>query len=130
RLLGLETRPGEPAPLSDADFEIVSARTDRNQFIYFFHLWCSSCQVMGGLLNEVGPEYSEKADFYKLDVTKNPDTASKFRISGVPTVVAIRNGQEIDRQKGLIPIDELKSWIEETLEPENPSGTGDPGSEQ
>mgnify|MGYP001765734338 CR=1 FL=1 len=115
KLLGLEVKPGEPAPLSDSIFYNEIAGKELPCFVYFFSLWCSSCQVMGGLLNEIGPEYADKACFYKIDVSKNPEATARFEIKGVPTVIALKKGEPVDRHTGLVPIDEIRDWIEKNL---------------
>ena len=115
RLLGLETKPGEPAPLTDAQFEEEIGREGLPCIIYFFHLWCSSCQVMGGLLNEIGPEYADRARFFKLDVTKNPATPQALGVSGVPAVVVFKGGKPADNFKGLMPLDDLKAWLDKNI---------------
>ncbi|MBU8921355.1 MAG: thioredoxin [Bacteroidales bacterium] len=112
RLLGLETKPGEPAPLTDERFDEEIAESGLPCFVYCFSLWCSSCQVMGGLLNEVGPDYADQARFFKLDVTKNPATASRLGIKGVPAIFFFRDGKPVESHTGLIPLDPLKEWIE------------------
>jgi thioredoxin-like negative regulator of GroEL len=115
RLLGLEVRPGEPEKLTDMSFEGIVKESGLPCFVYFYHLWCSSCQVMGGLLNELGPEYKESARFYKIDITKDPHTAGKYRVNAVPAVLFFRDGRLTDALKGLTPLNELRDWIEGNL---------------
>lgn len=115
RLLGIETRPGEPEPLTDSGFDAAAAGSDLPVFVFFFSLWCSSCQVTGGLLNELGPEYASRARFYKIDATKNPAAAAKMNVRGVPAVIALSGGKVTGRSTGLIPLDQLRDWIEESL---------------
>jgi len=116
RLLGIETKPGEPEPLGDREFDAAVEASDLPVFVFFFSLWCSSCQVTAGLLNELGPRYRERARFYKVDATKNPASAGKMNVRGVPTVVALSGGGILGRNTGLVPIDELAGWIEESLD--------------
>ncbi len=115
RLLGIEVRPGEPEKLAGSSFEIVIAQSELPCFIYFYHLWCSSCQVMGGLLNEIGPEYIGKAKFYKIDIMKNPGAAEKFGVRAVPTVLAFRDGKASDSLNSLTPLNDLKEWVERNV---------------
>ncbi|MCK4538182.1 MAG: hypothetical protein KAV42_05230 [Candidatus Krumholzibacteria bacterium] len=127
RLLGLETKPGEPAPLTDDQFDEEMSNGELPCFVYCFSLWCSSCQVMGGLLNEVGPDYADQARFFKLDVTKNPVTASRLGIKGVPAIFSFRNGKPVESHVGLIPLDPLKEWIERNIAgKERPALQNDP----
>ena len=83
RLFGIEVRPGEPAALSDMESFNEVVKSGRPSLVYFYHLWCSSCQVMGGLLNEIGPGYVGRIDLYKLDIHKVPGAAAKLSITGV-----------------------------------------------
>lgn len=115
RLLGLEQRPGEPKPIDDESFDTVILENEKPAVVDFYSLWCSPCQVMSGLLNELGPGYMGKIDFFKLDVTKNPYAASRYNVSSVPTIIAFRNGKAINRIVGLMPIDELKAWLDTLL---------------
>ncbi|MBN1884265.1 MAG: hypothetical protein JW876_01915 [Candidatus Krumholzibacteriota bacterium] len=115
RLLGLETIPGEPAPLTDASYDALVPASDLPCFVYVFTLMCSGCQVMGGLLNEIGPDYVGRALFFKLDATKNPRTAAAHGVTGVPTVLCIRGGSVADRLVGLVPLDDLRGWIDRAL---------------
>jgi thioredoxin 1 len=118
RLLGLEQRPGEPKPLNDDRFEGAVLNNPLPCFIDFYNLWCSPCQVMGGLLNEVGPQFTGRADFYKVDVNKNPAIAAHFGVRSVPTIVVVRGGGEVGRHVGLMPLNPLKQWIEAHIQGE------------
>ncbi|MBN2185664.1 MAG: thiol reductase thioredoxin [Candidatus Krumholzibacteriota bacterium] len=112
RLFGIEVNPGEPVSLPDIASFNEAVNGEKPCLVYFFHLWCSSCQVMGGLLNEIGPEYLGRIDFYKVDIHKVPAAASEHKISGVPTQIIFSGGLPAARQTGLMPIDQLKEWIE------------------
>ena len=112
RLLGLEQRPGEPKPISDDTFEREVLGNPLPCFVDFYNLWCSPCQVMGGLLNEVGPNYIGKAAFFKIDVINNPGVAAQYQIRSVPTLVVFRNGAAVESHVGLLPLNPLKEWIE------------------
>ena len=123
RLLGLETKPGEPETLPDKIFDETIGEPDMPMFILFFNLWCSGCQVMHGLLNEVGPEYLGRARFYKMDVNKSPHAATVLGIRGVPVLAAFSPGGETDRMAGLVNITELRGWIESCLPGEETTAT-------
>lgn len=112
RILGIERKPGEPEPVGDGRFDEATAGDGRPVFVFFYSLWCAQCQVMHGLLNELGPVFADRARFYRMDVSKNPVTPGRFDIRGVPQVIVFRNGDPADRIVGLIPLDSLKEWIE------------------
>jgi len=115
RLLGLETKPGEPESLRDELFEDTVKDPDMPVFIFFFNLWCSGCQVMHGLLNEIGPEYIGRARFYKMDATQSPRTVSALGLKGVPVLASFRPGEKAEWMGGLMNITELREWIDSRL---------------
>jgi len=115
RLLGLETKPGEPETINKDRFERDVLQGDLPCIVEFYNLWCSSCQVMTGLLNEIGPQYLERARFYKVNAERSPSIPPRYGISGVPTVIMFKGGEPVDRLSGLVPIDDLKDWIDQHL---------------
>lgn len=115
RLLGIERRPGEPEPLGDERFDEAVSGDGLPVFVLFSSLWCPQCQVMHGLLNELGPLYAGRALFYRMDVSKSPNAPARLEVRGVPQVIAFRGGAQIARLTGLIPIDELREWIENRI---------------
>jgi thioredoxin len=116
RLLGLETKPGEPESIGDGRFEEEVVRSELPCVVEIYNLWCSSCQVMAGLLNEVGPDYMGKVRFFKVNADRSPSIPQRFQVSGVPTMLLIERGEVIDRLTGLVPLDELRDWIEWHIE--------------
>lgn len=116
RLLGLDTKPGEPESIGDDRFEEEVVRSDLPCVVEIYNLWCSSCQVMAGLLNEVGPDYVGKVKFFKVNADRSPFIPQRFQVSGVPTILLIERGEVIDRLTGLVPLDELRDWIEQHIE--------------
>ena len=123
RLIGIETRPGEPEALPDKMFDEIVREPDMPVFVFFFNNWCSGCQVLHGLINEVGPEYIGRARFYKMDATRSPRAVTALEIRGVPVLAAFTPGGAADRVTGLINITELRHWIESHL----PGTEGTPG---
>jgi thioredoxin-like negative regulator of GroEL len=118
RLLGLETKPGEPESIGDDRFDEEIAQSDLPCIVEIYNLWCSSCQVMTGLLNEIGPDYIGKARFFKVNAERSPSIPQKFGVSGVPTILMLDRGEVIDRLTGLVPLNELRAWIERHTEPD------------
>jgi thioredoxin len=116
RLLGLEIKPGEPKPVNDGSFDDEVLGSPLVSIVDFYSLWCPPCQVMSGLLNEVGVDYVGRVNLFKLNVQRDPSVAARHGIHGVPTLIAFRDGAEIDRLVGLFPIDVLREWIEKHLD--------------
>jgi len=118
RFLGLEQEPGQPAKLNDRIFDQVISDSELPCMVYFYHLWCSSCQVMGGLLNEIGPEYMDRINFYKIDIMKDPHTAEKYNVRSVPRLIFFREGKPADSLETLTPLNQLREWVDSQLRQE------------
>jgi thioredoxin-like negative regulator of GroEL len=115
KFLGFEQEPGEPEKISDRTFDEAVGDRDLPCIVYFYNLWCSSCQVMGGLLNEIGPEYADRARFYKMDIMKDPYTAERYNVRSVPRIISFRGGEPSGSLEQLVPIDRLREWVESQI---------------
>jgi thioredoxin 1 len=78
--------------------------------------WCGPCVVISPIVEELAKEYAGKAFFGKLNVDESPRTARYFRIFGIPTLLIIRNGKEVDRIVGLVPKDQIEARLKKHLE--------------
>lgn len=105
----------KPIPVTDSNFnEIV----DKNSLalIDCWAPWCGPCVVISPIVEEMAKEYAGKVLFGKLNVDENPRTAELFRIFGIPTLLIIRNGKEVDRIVGLVPKDHIEAHLKKHLE--------------
>jgi thioredoxin-like negative regulator of GroEL len=67
---------------------------------------------MAGLLNEIGPDYAGRINIFKLNVVQNPETAARFQIRSVPTVIFMKGATVVDSVVGLIPLMPLREKID------------------
>jgi len=100
----------EPTPVTDSNFSEMVNRYPL-ALIDCWAPWCGPCVVISPIVEELAKEYAGKAFFGKLNVDENRRTAERFRIFGIPTLLIIGNGKEVDRIVGLVP----KNYIEARL---------------
>jgi thioredoxin 1 len=75
----------------------------------------SACQIFNPEFAAVSKEYQGRVTFAKLDVDKNEELTSQWNVDGIPTVIFFKNGQEINRIKGILMRDRLRRQIEGAL---------------
>ncbi len=75
----------------------------------------SSCQIFNPEFAAVSKEYQGRATFAKLDVDTNEALTNQWNVDGIPTVIFFKNGQEINRIKGILMRDRLRRQIEGAL---------------
>ena len=112
KLFGGEPKPGKPIVISDESFESEVLGSEIPVALDFWSSTCAPCQVMGGLLDEIGPEYVGKVMIGKLRVDQNPETSGRFAVQSVPTLILFNKGKEIHRQVGLLPLNPLRQLFD------------------
>lgn len=115
KLFNRPPKPGKPRELSDNEFEQEVLASDTPAVVDFYSTTCAPCQVMSGLLSEIGPEYAGKVNIFKINVNYNPETARMFQVRSVPTLVFFKNRRLRDKSIGLLPLMPLKAKLDSLL---------------
>ena len=84
----------------DGNFESDVLNSDIPVLVDFWAEWCGPCHMVSPVIEELAGEYQGKLKVGKVDVDKAPQTAVKFGIQNIPTVVLFQNGEAVERIVG------------------------------
>ena len=86
--------------LTDASFEQEVLKSDIPVVIDFWAAWCGPCRLIAPIVDELALEYAGKVKVCKLDVDNNQNTAMKYGIRSIPTIIFMKNGEVVDQLIG------------------------------
>ena len=97
-----ESADGHPVVVTDANFDQVVAQP-KPVLVDFWAEWCGPCHMIAPALEEIARESGGRYVIAKLNVDENQQTAGRYRIEGIPTLLIFKSGQVVDRLVGLQP---------------------------
>ena len=100
-----------PVKLDDATFDRVVAETEVPILVDFYADWCGPCKMMAPAVETLARESVGRALVAKLDTDAAQRTASRFQIRGIPTSIVFKNGREVKRQTGAVPLATLRAIL-------------------
>ncbi len=106
-----------PIHVTDGDFEKTVIKSTVPVLVDFWAVWCGPCRMIAPYVEELAKEYGERVLIAKMDTDANLQTATKYGVMGIPTLIIFKDGKEVDRQVGMPrePKKVLKGKLEKAL---------------
>ncbi|HET7586401.1 MAG TPA: thioredoxin [Gemmatimonadaceae bacterium] len=101
--------------VTDASFAMEIEQHDGLVVVDFWATWCGPCRMIAPILDQLAEEYAGRAKIAKLDVDANQETALRFNVRSIPTLLFFKGGKLVDTVVGALPKNKLASKFEQHL---------------
>jgi thioredoxin 1 len=103
---------GNLMQVTDNNFDAEVLESESPVLVDFWAAWCGPCRVVAPVLEEIASERDDLR-IVKLDIDENPQTAARYQVLSIPTMILFKGGQAVHTVIGAYP----KKRLEQELEP-------------
>ena len=104
-----------PLTVSDATFAADVERSPVPVLVDAWAPWCGPCRMIAPALEELAADFAGRARIAKLNVDENPQTANRFDVRSIPTLLVMIGGREVDRIVGAQPKNLIRARLERAI---------------
>lgn len=101
--------------VGDADFETQVLASDTPVLVDFWAEWCGPCKMIGPIIDELADSYAGRVKVVKVNVDHARQTAAKFGVRGIPTLLVFKDGQVQATQVGAVGRAQLAQLIDNAV---------------
>ena len=105
----------KPMEFTDQNFSTELLQSDKAVLVDFWAVWCGPCKMIAPFVEELAGEFEGKAKIGKLDVDNNQESAIKYGVRSIPTVLIFKGGKVVDTIIGAVPKVQLKQKLEAAM---------------
>ena len=102
----------KPRDVNDSNFEQEVLQADKPVLVDFWAPWCGPCRMVAPIVEELSAEYDGKVEFVKVNTDDNPNTAVKYGIRSIPTLLVFKDGEPVGQIVGFRPKSALKQRLD------------------
>ncbi|MFC1998062.1 thioredoxin [Chloroflexota bacterium] len=105
----------QPISATDQNFDELVLANKNLVFVDFSAPWCGPCKAVDPIIDELAQEYSGRVTFAKVNVDENQNTAIRYSVQSLPTILIFKDGQPFSQINGAKPKAELKKRLDAAL---------------
>ena len=107
---------GKAVELNAGNFDAHALKSGLPLVIDFWAEWCGPCRMMTPNFEMAAPRLEPLVRLGKLDTEAEPAIAQRYGIRGIPSMVMIKKGREVDRTSGAMPTSAIVDWVKKALQ--------------
>jgi thioredoxin 2 len=100
------------AEASDEDFAEVAERASVPVLLDLWAAWCAPCRQVTPMVERAAATFAGSLKVVKVDVDRSPSVAGRFDVQGIPTLILLVDGREVDRIVGVPPEEQLRGRVQ------------------
>ena len=108
-----EAQGGGVVEITDANFSDEIEANSGLAMVDFWAEWCGPCRLVGPVVDELANEQGDRVKVGKLNVDSSPDTAFRFNVRSIPSILFFKDGELVDTVIGAQPKAVLEKKIEQ-----------------
>lgn len=101
--------------VTDSDFYSSVVEADTPVLVDFWAPWCGPCRMVAPVLEEIAKERGDDLQIVKLNIDENPETAAKYQVMSIPTLILFKDGDIAHKVIGALPKRRLDAELEPAL---------------
>jgi thioredoxin 1 len=103
--------------VSDSSFQsdVIDASNTQPVMVDFWADWCRPCHMLAPTVAEIAQDYAGRLKVVKLNVDENVNSAGRFNIRGIPTLLIFKGGQVADQIVGAVPKEQISKTVDRHL---------------
>ncbi|MGB9600348.1 MAG: thioredoxin [Myxococcota bacterium] len=101
--------------VTDQNFTTLVLKSNEPVLVDFWAPWCGPCRLVGPVIEELADEYRGRIKVGKLNVDENEQTAYRYGIRSIPTIMLFKDGKPVDQIIGAVPKHVLKKMLDKHI---------------
>ncbi|GAA0836058.1 MULTISPECIES: thioredoxin TrxA [Marinomonas] len=97
--------------ITDAQFSEEVLNSDVPVIVDFWAPWCGPCKMIAPVLEDVAAEFAGRVKVVKLNVDENTETAPKYNVRGIPTLLVVKGGEVVATKVGAVSKSQLVEFV-------------------